>query len=298
MPSLKAIKTRIASVKNTQQITRAMKLVAAAKMKRAIDNALASRPYSDEVTAVLRSLLSRMGDADHPLLTPKAEVKRVAIVVVASDRGLCAGFNNNLARKVDRFSGDHAGPSGQWTEVEIVPYGRKMTDWAKRSQWTTGSGETDLHADKFADWTAKLIADLSARYSSEPGAENGLDEVYIAYNRYVNTLSQVPTIEKLFPLEGLTDGDIEEPEHLVEFVYEPDREGILGSILPLFLRTRVTQVFLESEAGEHAARMTAMDSATRNAKDVIDSLTIQYNRARQAAITKELIEIVAGAEAL
>ncbi len=298
MPSLKAIKTRIASVKNTQQITRAMKLVAAAKMKRAIDNALASRPYSDEVTAVLRSLLSRMDELNHPLLVPKGEVKRVVVVAIASDRGLCAGFNNNLGRKVDRFIWDHTGRSGEWSDVEIIPFGRKMLDFAKRSESRVGDGETDLHADKHDAMTTKLIADLSARFTAEAGAEGAVDEVYIAYNRFVNTLSQTPTIEKLFPLEGLTDGDIEEPEHLVEFVYEPDKEQILGSILPLFLRTRVTQVFLESEAGEHAARMTAMDAATRNAKDVIDSLTIQYNRARQAAITKELIEIVAGAEAL
>lgn len=297
MPSLKAIKTRIASVKNTQQITRAMKLVAAAKMKRAIDNALASRPYSNEVTAVLRSLLSRMGQVDHPLLAAKPEVKRVAIVAIASDRGLCAGFNNGLARKVDRFIWDHTGRSGEWDAVEIIPYGRKMQDFAKRSEHTVGEGATDLHADKFNDLTTALIADLTDRFTTED-ADRGIDEVYIAYNRYVNTLSQVPTIEKLFPLEGLTEGEIEEPEHLVEFVYEPSKGVILNSILPLFLRTRVTQVFLESEAGEHAARMTAMDSATRNAKDVIDSLTIQYNRARQAAITRELIEIVAGAEAL
>jgi F-type H+-transporting ATPase subunit gamma len=298
MASLKIIKTRIASVKNTQQITRAMKLVAAAKMKRAIDNALSSRPYSDEVTAVLRSLLSRMGEMDHPLLTAKPEVKRVVIVAIAADKGLCGGFNNALARKIDRFIWDHTERTGEWSSVEIVPFGRKLAEWAKRSEWTVGNTSTGLRPDQFDDLTAKLVADLSSRFSAEPDAENGVDEVYIAYNRFVNTLTQTASIEKLFPLEGLTESEIEEPEHLVEFVYEPSLEKILGAILPLFLRTRVGQVFLESEAGEHAARMTAMDSATRNAKDVIDSLTIQYNRARQAAITRELIEIVAGAEAL
>lgn len=293
MPSLKAIKTRIGSVKNTQQITRAMKLVAAAKMKRAIENALASRPYSDEVTAVLRSLLSRMDEPDNPLMKPHDEVKKVAVVVIASDRGLCGGFNNQLARSVDRFLWDHTERRKDWESVEVIPFGRKMAGWAEKTGHIVGPGETDMQPAQFPDITARLIADLADRFT-----RGELDEVHLAYNRFVNTLSQKPTIEPLFPLSGLSDGEIEEPEHLADFVYEPDEQAILDSLLPLFLRTRVMQVFLESEAGEHAARMTAMDSATRNATDVIDKLTLQYNRARQAAITTELIEIVAGAEAL
>lgn len=294
MPSLKAIKTRIASVKNTQKITRAMKLVAAAKMKRAVDAAVQSRPYSDEVTAVLRSLMARLGDAEHPLLKPHAEVKKAALVVLTSDRGLCGGFNSALMRKVDGWLFDNMKIDERYESVELVVYGKKAREhFARGSRGTLGKVHVDLHPSQFQVMAAKLIADLDARFRS-----GELDEVYIAYNRFVSTLNQTPTIEQLFPLTSLATETPEEPEHLTEFVYEPDQATILGDILPLFLRTRIFQVFLESEAGEHAARMLAMDGATNNAKKVIDDLTLQYNRARQAAITKELIEIVSGAEAL
>jgi len=293
MPSLKAIKTRIASVKNTQKITRAMKLVAAAKMKRAVDAAVRSRPYSDEVTAVLRSLMARIGDSDHPLLKPHAEVKNAVIIVLSSDRGLCGGFNSQLLRKVDGWLFDNLSIDERYENVEAVIYGKKARDHlTRRDVATIGRVQIDLHPSQFDDLAAKLISDLTERFAS-----GEVDEVYLAYNRFVSALTQVPTIEQIFPLTSLT-GDVQEPEHLTEFVYEPGQGAILGQILPLFLRTRIFQVFLEAEAGEHAARMMAMDGATNNAKKVIDELTLQYNRARQAAITKELIEIVSGAEAL
>ncbi len=292
MATLKELKTRIASVKSTEQITRAMKLVAAAKMKRAIDNALASRPYSDEVTAVLQSLMARIDSADHELLVPHAETKKVAVVVISADRGLCGGFNNGLFRHLGRWLEDQANETKAFAAPEFLVYGKKARDYLQRRDADIGRLVVDLKPDQFGDQVAKLVAELTQRYTSDE-----LDEVWLVYNRFVNTLRQDPTIEKLFPLTGLADG-AEEPEHLSDFVYEPSQMAILNDILPLFLRTRLTQVFLESEAGEHAARMTAMDSASRNAREVIDSLTLQYNRARQAAITRELVEIVAGAEAL
>lgn len=293
MPSLKAIKTRIASVKNTQKITRAMKLVAAAKMKRAVDAAVRSRPYSDEVTAVLRSLMARIGNSDHPLLKPHDEVKNAVIIVLTSDRGLCGGFNSQLMRKVDAWLFDNLSIDERFDSVEAVIYGKKGRDHlTRRKVATIGRVQIDLHPSQFGDLSAKLITDLTDRFVS-----GEIDEVYLAYSRFVSALTQEPTIEQIFPLTSLSD-DVEEPEHLTEFVYEPGQGAILSEILPLFLRTRIFQVFLESEAGEHAARMMAMDGATNNAKKVIDELTLQYNRARQAAITSELIEIVSGAEAL
>lgn len=293
MPSLKAIKTRIASVKNTQKITRAMKLVAAAKMKRAVDAAVRSRPYSDEVTAVLTSLMARIGTSDHPLLQPRDEVKNAVIIVLTSDRGLCGGFNSQLLRKVDGWLFDNLSIDERFENIEAVIYGKKARDHlVRRDLAKVGQVVIDLHPSQFNDLSAKLIADLTERFVS-----GEIDEVYLAYSRFVSTLNQEPTIEQVFPLTSLT-GDVEEPEHLTEFVFEPNQGAILNDILPLFLRTRIFQVFLESEAGEHAARMMAMDGATNNAKKVIDELTLQYNRARQAAITKELIEIVSGAEAL
>lgn len=292
MPTLKELKTRIASVKSTEQITRAMKLVAAAKMKRAIDNALASRPYSDEVTAVLQSLMARVDTAGHELLEAHDEVKNVAIVVISADRGLCAGFNNGMFRMMDRWLADRAGDSAVYATPEYLVYGKKARDHLRRRSANIGRLTIDMKPAMFGDQVAKLVAELTTRYKA-----GELDEIWLVYNRFINTLKQEPTVEKLFPLTGLADSAVE-PEHLSDFVYEPDQTSILNDILPLFLRTRITQVFLESEAGEHAARMTAMDSASRNARDVIDSLSLQYNRARQAAITRELVEIVAGAEAL
>jgi F-type H+-transporting ATPase subunit gamma len=292
MPSLKVLKTRIASVKSTQQITRAMKLVAAAKMKRAIDSALASRPYSDEVTSVLQSLMARIDQVDHPLLQAHDEVAQVAVIVMTSDRGLCGGFNNALLRKATRWMEANKSEPG-FSDIEVLTYGKKAGDSFRRSKYRLGRAVGDLKPAEFPTLVAELVQELCNRYES-----GDLDEVYLVYNRFVNTLQQDPTIEKLFPLSELAAKDGEEPQHLVDFVYEPDQTAILAEILPLFLRTRLHQVFLESTAGEHAARMTAMDAATRNAKDVIDRLTLEFNRARQAAITRELVEIVAGAEAL
>jgi len=293
MPSLKALKTRITSVKSTQQITRAMKLVAAAKMKRAIDSALASRPYSDEVTSVLQSLMARIDQVDNPLLQAHDEVKKVGVIVMTSDRGLCGGFNNSLLRKTMRWLEANRDEPG-FSDVEVLTYGKKAGDAFRRSSYELGRAVGDLKPTEFPQMVAELVQELCNRYES-----GDLDEVYLVYNHFVNTLRQDPTIEKLFPLNELASGnEEEEPEHLVDFVYEPDQNTILAEILPLFLRTRLHQVFLESTAGEHAARMTAMDAASRNAKDVIDRLTLEYNRARQAAITRELVEIVAGAEAL
>ncbi|MEE2829217.1 MAG: ATP synthase F1 subunit gamma [Myxococcota bacterium] len=293
MATLKELKTRIASVKSTEKITRAMKLVAAAKMKRATDAALASRAYSDEVTAVLQSLVARVAAADHPLLKAHDEVNKVAVIVVTADRGLCGGFNNNLMRRVENWVWEQGRDNKAFEDVELQAFGKKAQQFFSTRNFRFGRTVTELKPDQFNLEVAKLVADLKTRYES-----GELDEVYLAYNRFVNTLTQTPLIEKLFPLTHLASEEASEPEHLTDFVYEPNQSVILNEILPLFLRTRLTQVFLESEAGEHAARMTAMDNATRNAKDVIERLSLEYNRARQAAITTELVEIVAGAEAL
>jgi len=293
MPTLKELKTRILSVKSTEQITRAMKLVAAAKMKRAIDNALASRPYSDGVTAVLQSLMARTDTAGHPLLEPHDAVENAAVVVITADRGLCGSFNNGLLRKLDSWLWEQGRSSTVFEDPEFMVYGKKGRDFLQRRDRRIGRLAVDMKPADFGPEVAKLVADLTGRYT-----RGELDAVYLVYNRFVSTLTQEPTVEQLFPLADLASGANEEPEHLVDFVYEPGQQQILDDILPLFLRTRLTQVFLESEAGEHASRMTAMDAASRNAREVIDNLTVQYNRARQAAITKELVEIVAGAEAL
>lgn len=312
MPSLKAIKKRIGSVRNTQQITRAMKLVAAAKMKRAVDGALAARPYSNEVTSVMRNLMAKLVQPDgsvtveHPLLTRHDEVRSVALIVLTADRGLCGGFNNALLRKVDRFLWENIKHRKNYDNVEVHVFGKKGRDnIQRRSDVRVARVEVDLHPKKFDDVVARLVHELVSRYEAtsrgaDLPADQRLDEVFLVYNRFQSTLVQVPTIEPLFPMVALVEqaaqAAAEGPSS--EVVYEPNEAAILQDLLPLFLRTRLRQIFLESEAGEHAARMTAMDAATRNAKEVLNRLTLEYNRARQAAITKELCEIVAGAEAI
>lgn len=312
MPSLKAIKKRIGSVRNTQQITRAMKLVAAAKMKRAVDNALASRPYSDEVSTVVRNLMSRLVgpdgslNHDHPLLAGREDSRSVALIVLTSDRGLCGGFNNALLRRVDRFIWDNLKHRKKYENVEVHVFGKKARDaFQRRTDVRLARIEVDLHPKKFDDIVGLLVHELVSRYEAtsrgaDLPAEQRLDEVFLVYNRFQSTLVQVPTIEPLFPLTALVEQAVRAAADggQSDLVYEPDEQAILHDLLPLFLRTRLRQVFLESEAGEHAARMTAMDAATRNAKEVLNRLTLEYNRARQAAITKELCEIVAGAEAI
>jgi len=293
MPSLKELKNRIGSVKNTQKITRAMKLVAAAKMKRAVDAAVAARPYSNEVTAVLQSLMARVDADANPLFVPHDEVKKIAVVVISADRGLCAGFNNNLLRRVEGFLFENGLQNEAFKSAELILFGRKAVSFFGNRGHDTDHSWINVKPNEFDERVGKLVADLTTRYQA-----GELDEVYLCFNTFVNTLRQDPTVEKLFPLTHLAEAGGAEPAHLVDFVYEPTQTAILATILPLFLRTRLTQVFLESEAGEHAARMTAMDAATRNATDVIDRITLEYNRARQAYITKELVEIVAGAEAL
>ena len=288
MPNLKDIKTRIGTVKKTRQITSAMKLVAAAKLKRATDAATAAKPYKGKLEGVLRRVAGAAGeDVEAPLLESRDEVKKRAVVVLASDRGLCGGFNNNLLRKTIPWLEERND-----VPVHIVTYGRKATKFfAKRGFPEAGNVE---------NWSALAKAELVSELSDSlvSGFVDGeFDEVWVVYNEFINAITQVPTYMKLLPLaldaeEGAGDGAGG------EYRFEPDANQILGNLLPLYVRTLVLQAFLETEAGEHAARMTAMDNATNNASDLIANLTLDYNRARQAAITKELIEIVSGAQAL
>ena len=299
MPSLKAIKTRIGSVKNTQKITRAMKLVAAAKMKRAVDAAVRSRPYSNEVTAVLRSLMARLGDAEHPLLQPHEKVKTATLVVLTSDRGLCGGFNSQLLRKVDGWLFDNVNIDERYESVELIIYGKKARDYFRHRKYNVVRDESGLEPSDFFASAQSLGRDLMKRYEEEE-----IDRAYLAYNTFFSALTQQPTISQLFPIGGELEEvtaqaeELEQDDRLATYEFEPTEQQIFDVLIPQHIDTHIYQAFLESEAGEHGSRMTAMDSATRNAGEMIDRLTLQYNRARQAAITKELVEIVSGAEAL
>lgn len=284
MASLRDIRVRIGSVKSTRQITSAMKMVSAAKLRRATEAATSARPYAQTLQATLRRVAAGAKDVEHPLLTSRTEVKTVAVVVVGTERGLCGGFNSNRDRKVEEWL---RGQRDAGKTIRLRTYGKKARDFFRNRGWSP-EAVLEITSAKYA----QAVDDLSAWLSSAFIAGE-IDEAWLCFNTFKSTMTQVPTMTKVLPL-SLEGGG----EQAADYLYEPDAAGIISTLLPLYLRTLLLQSFLENEAGEHAARMTAMDSATRNASDLIDRLTLEYNRSRQAAITKELIEIISGAEAL
>ena len=286
MASLRDIRRRIASVKNTRQITRAMKLVAGAKLRRATDAATAAKPYQQTLSRVLSRVAANAGEVEHPLLQVPDNEKDIVVAVLTSDRGLCGAFNSQLLRaaqaEIDALVADGK-------NVRIFAYGKKGATYFGNRGYNVEErtieidpAEYTVEADKLAE---KLMVEL---------ASNGFEKAYVAYNEYRSVMVQNPTFSQVLPMVLDEDNDAEGGD----FIYEPDGTEILGHLLPMALRTQIFQAFLETQAGEQAARMAAMDSASRNASELIDSLTLVYNRARQAAITTELTEIVSGAEAL
>jgi F-type H+-transporting ATPase subunit gamma len=286
MASLKAVRTRIASVKSTQKITSAMKLVAAAKLRRAQDSIVAARPYAKSLAEIMAEVAARAGGDSHPLLQQRT-AKKIAVVVITSDRGLCGGFNTNVCRAAQRWGQDKL-KAGDAEEVSTIVIGRKGRDYFRRRHLATKrelpgpTGETALQSAK--DLAATLTDDfLSSR----------VDSIVLVYNQFRSIISQKVTFAPLLPVAPSATGSGGQ-----DFLYEPNKAEILDMILPLFIEMQIHTALLDSIASELGARRTAMENATKNATEMIDRLTLQYNRARQAAITKELMEIVGGAEAL
>jgi F-type H+-transporting ATPase subunit gamma len=288
MASLIDIRRRLKSVKNTQQITRAMKLVAAAKLRRSQDRVIAARPYAKALRNVLTSVAARARALTNPLLEVREE-KRVVVLVVAGDKGLCGAFNANINRAVAALLGERP----NWTSVTLLPIGKKALDFWKRRRWPLApkaypgifSRVEPAHAREIAQFLATELI------------ENRIDAAYMVYNEFKSVLSQIVRVERLVPISG-GETAMAPAAALLDYIYEPDPEAILSRLLPRYLEFLIFRTLLESAAAEHGARMTAMDSASKNAGEMIDSLTLTYNRARQARITKELIEIVSGAAAL
>jgi F-type H+-transporting ATPase subunit gamma len=285
MPSLKAIRRRIASVKSTQQITKAMKMVAAAKLRRAQTAIVEARPYARKLLEVLSELAARAGGEEvHPLLAHREE-KRVLCAVFTSDRGLCGAFNTNLCRRAERFFQEKKEAG---IDLRFAVVGRKGRDYLSRRQYPVAR----YHAGVLTDLHYQRAEEIAGTLVEEYGASD-LDAVYILYNEFKSVVSQRVTVEKLLPIEPMKDLD-----NLVDFIYEPSKAELLNYVLPKYVAAQIWRALLESVASEHGARMSAMEAATTNATEMIDKLTLSYNRARQAAITKELMEIVGGAEAL
>ena len=285
MATLKAIRKRIGSVRNTQQITKAMKMVAAAKLRRAQEAAVEARPYAGKMTDLLSNLAARVTSEAHPLLMLREE-KRISLLLLTSDRGLCGGYNANLIRAAESF----IRRQGAGKEIQLALVGRKAADYFRRRRAEI--------ADRYANILATPAEELSSEIAQKMIARfiNGeTDAVYILYSRFRSALSQVPTLEKLLPV---TRAEQRGEEQLIEYLFEPGVEALLSSLLHRVVEVALYRALLEAAASEHGARMTAMDSATTNAGKMIGSLTLQMNRARQASITRELMEIVGTAEAL
>jgi F-type H+-transporting ATPase subunit gamma len=298
MATLLDFRRRIRSVKNTQQITRAMKFVAAARLRRAQEAALAARPYAAELARVLRSTMARIETPEHPLLAKRPE-NNILAIVLTGERGLAGAFNSNVLRKAHEFFRSHPGK-----KITTIPVGKKGRDSLRRAGFTFAAEYVNVLARvdfKTAREIANLVAEL---YTKEE-----IDSVYIIFSEFKSVMVPTLAVEKLLPVEAIrededknenaseNDGRKKEKsnETPIDYIYEQPEEQILAKLLPRYIETQILRAMLESSAAEHAARMTAMEAATNNANDVIEALTLHMNKVRQAAITKEIIEIVSGA---
>ncbi len=288
MAALKDIKRKVSAVQKTKQITKAMNMVAASKFKNALRRMENYRPYAGKFLHVINSLALRVEPSAHPLLA-KREGGRVNAICMTSDRGLCAGFNTNLIKYVERFVGEktHEGKT-----VKLIPVGRKGRDYFRRKRSLGGE-----YVDVFGKFGMDLAGKIAGRVIDSFLAGDS-DELYLIYNRFTNVSVQRPATIRILPVSPLENEEVLDHEHTVEYLYEPSGPELLDRLLPLYVRVQVYQALLETSAGENGARMVAMDNATRNCEDMIQSLTLKYNKARQAAITAELMDIVGGTEAL
>jgi len=288
MPSLKDIKKRIGSVKNTQQITKAMKMVAAAKLRRAQDAAVSARPYAQKLQEVLANLARREEADAHPLLSQRGN-GRALVVLMTADRGLCGGFNANVSKEAERFvrKNEHG-----YANIDLLIIGRKGRDFLKNR---LGEKIVKVYENISADATYSTAA-LIGQEVVDGYSEEKYDAVYVIYNAFQSAIVQIVTVEKVLPIQPQ---ETEEASgNSVDYIYEPNRGEVLSQLLPKMVEVQIFRALLESHASEQGARMSAMDSASRNASEMIGKLTLQYNRARQAAITKELMEIISGAESI
>ena len=294
MPTLLELRRRTRSVKNTEQITRAMKMVATARLRRSQEAIISARPFAKRILSVLNAVVPGASEtADHPLLRVRPE-RRVLIVVVSSDRGLCGSFNANVIKQCETLL-----ESLEDRDIGVRPVGRKAKDHFRRQRVQLVDPLEDIFRALGYEHARSIAGPLMERYSRpDPDDPERLDAVYLVFNEFRNILRQDVRVERLLPLARLDLPGEEDGRPPVEFLFEPDEARIFADLLPRHVEYQVWRALLESAAAEQAARMTAMDNASRNAKELIAELTLTMNRVRQAAITNEILEVVGGAEAL
>jgi len=285
MANTRELRRRIKSVTNTKQLTRAMKMVSAAKLRRAQENILSARPYARRMKQVLASVASRAGADAHPLLAVP-DGNKSELVVVTADRGLCGGFNTNMIKRATRFLEEH---SSEGEELTVHCIGKKGRDYFRKRQYRMRQEYVDVFRNVSYDLAAGIARELMDRF-----VEKDLDAIYVVYNEFKSAIQQTVVVERLLPLER---SDVEGMGASQDYLYEPAAAELFAKLLPRHVEIQLFRVLLESSAAEQGARMAAMDSATRNAEEMIDSLTLHLNRVRQAGITREIIEVISGASA-
>jgi F-type H+-transporting ATPase subunit gamma len=294
MATLKEVQLKISAVKKTRQITKAMNMVAASRLRGAQGNMEAFRPYAGKFAEVLGSLAENAGDESSPLLIPKEVVKKVHVVLMASDRGLCGGFNANITEKANKFIEEKI---GQDKEVSLTAFGKKGRDWARKLKMTIEEEHLGVVGASF-DFS---VASKSGRKLVDGFLKDTYDEVYVIYAEFLSMARQIPVIKQILPIppiEAAEKDTAEDASYLAEHICEPSTDELLGDLLPRNVYVQIYSALLETSTSEHAARMMAMDNATKACNDMLENLTLIYNKARQASITAELMDIVGGAEAL
>ncbi len=276
------------SIENTQQITKAMKMVAASKMRKAEENIVQARPYSEKLKSIVSNLSHGLDQSTHPLLEQREGGKAV-VLLITTDRGLCGGLNTNLCKNLQKLTPDQ---TNNFDVVEIIAFGKKGGDFFTNRGGNITESFRNLKEAEMASTLEQTVRNLIRQY-----IEGEFNHLFLAFNQFKNVVTQTATIKQVLPINPPED-ETASSEDSVEFVFEPSSQGILNAILPQYIENQAYTALLDNFASEHAARMTAMDAATNNATDMLSAMRIQYNRARQAAITSELIEIISGAEAV
>jgi len=291
MASLKDVQDKIAAVKKTKQITKAMNMVATSRLRGAQMNMENFRPYAGKFAEVLGSLAQKSSEEASPLLVPREEVKKLHVVLCTSDRGLCGGFNVNLIEKASSFIKDK---SRDGVEISFTNFGKKGRDWCRKKKIV----RVDEHIGVVGTHFGFNVAAKAGRKLVEGYLNGDYDEVYVVYSEFLSLGRQVPTLKQLLPIPPIEIAEDEHEGYLAEHICEPSADSLLGELLPKSVHVTLHSSLLETSTSEHAARMAAMNNATKACNDLIENLTLAYNKARQASITAELMDIVGGAEAL